>query len=104
MSHGPGLFLREFDTVWSNQQDVILNFVKDVEIAGKHYYEAGDGDFHLYRSTCRNESFHRRLNHTQPEKCGVKLADTIIKLYVVQFNAKRALYGDTHNAPLADDG
>ena len=102
MTHGSGLFLKDFETVWNNQKDVILNFVKDVEIDGKHYYEAGDGDFHLYRSTCRNESFHRRLNHIQPQKCGVQMADTIIELYVVQFNAKRALHVDTYNDPLKD--
>ena len=38
---------------------------------GKHYYEAEDGAFILFRGTNRNESLHKRLKHVWPEKLGI---------------------------------
>lgn len=84
---------------------------------GKHYYEAEDGVFHLFRGTNRNESLHKRIRHVWPEKLGKvlvllcnyaklklilliillpiqlgeRLADTILSSFLYQWNCKRRL-------------
>ena len=99
------LFTKEsdFNECWTRQKENIRKFVKDVVIAGKHYFEAADGHFYVYRGTNRNESLHRKMNQIFPEKCGIEVADAVIDFQVMQFNAQRALYIDKYSNVLQDE-
>ena len=63
----------------NKQKFHVENCLKDPIVDGKYYMELEDGHFVLFRGTNRNESFHKRLNHFWPEKCGPELAECLMK-------------------------
>lgn len=87
---GKPLFLNDFDAEWEKQKIQIEENIKDVFIDGKHYFEAEDGKFQLYRGSNRNESMHRRLNSIWPEQCGHDLADCLILAFIYEWNCRRS--------------
>lgn len=88
-STGGPLFSPQFKRTFENQKNQILEHVKEIFIDGKHYFEAEDGVFHLYRGTNRNESLHKRLNHMWPEKCSQELGKCLLNSFIFSWNARR---------------
>ena len=87
----PSVFLKEFDNVWKNQRQLILDgYLSDVlDSTGKNYYEPEVGGFKLYRGTNRNESCHRRINAMFPDRCGDILKDTLLTCFKFSWNFNR---------------
>lgn len=66
------LFLKDFHKEFHNQKYHWLHCVQEIyDEKGRHFYEGrADMDFHFYRGTNRNESWHKMLNSIYPNRCG----------------------------------